>query len=270
MIPVKLSGGLSGWKYVEGDWPDEKRCTYIRPNGKRKGERCKCARRNGYELCSWHIRWVARINRPKFEQYKQRLAKVKASMPKFYGKYVTKTLAEMLDKCLEINPKDQLQLFEELALIRDVAGQSVALYSAAKQLADDNPLDSKKRDLLLQAGEVMKMQIAEVVKTCEAASRVANAAQDRVSIHQLHFFVDQVSRCAYESFGDDPRAELFRQKMLTQVRLPVDGSSTGTHVTPDMDVMGMDDTIPKVYEEVIDLESNGISDDNGRNGQRSA
>jgi hypothetical protein len=102
----------------------------------------------------------------------------------------------------------------------------------------------------------MKMQIAEVVKTCEAASRVANAAQDRVSIHQLHFFVDQVSRCAYESFGDDPRAELFRQKMLTQVRLPVDGSSTGTHVTPDMDVAGMDGTIPK-YEEikVLDLDS---------------
>ena len=50
-------------------------------------------------------------------------------------------------------------------------------------------------------------------------------------------------------------AKDFTQKMLTQVRLPVDGSSTGTHVTPDMDVMGMDDTVPKVYTEVIDLES---------------
>ena len=206
MIPVKLSGaGHRGWKYVEGDWPDEQRCTYVRPNGKRKGERCKCARRNGYDLCSWHVRWVARISRPKFENYKQRSAKVAASMPKFYSQYVTKTLGEMLDKCLELNPHDQLQLYEELALIRDVAGQSVAMYSAAKDIPDTNP---KKSELVAQAAELMKLQISEVVKTCEAASRVASNARDKVSIHQLHFFVDQVSRCAYEAFGDDPRERL--------------------------------------------------------------
>jgi hypothetical protein len=174
-------------------------------------------------------------------------------MPKFYGKYVTKTLGDMLDQCLEQNPKDQLQLFEEVALIRDVAGQAVALYSAAKELADAHPGDAKKRDLLMQAGEVMKMQISEVVKTCEAASRVANAASDKVSIHQLHFFVEQVTRCAYEAFGNDPRAEDFRQRMLTQVRLPVDAGSTGTCVTPDMDVMGMDGSVPKfeIVDEIV-------------------
>lgn len=191
-------------------------------------------------------------------------AGIRRGMPKYYGKYMTKALGDVLDECLAQNPNEQLQLLEELALIREVAGQSVALYSAAKELADNATDDkdrAKKRELLLNAGEVMKMQIAEVVKTCEAASRVAGAARDKVSIHQLHFFVDQVTRCAFESFGTDPRAEDFRQRMLTQVKLPIDGATgNGTVVTPDMDVRDMDGSVPK-FEPVQTIE---IHDANGK------
>jgi hypothetical protein len=178
-------------------------------------------------------------------------------MPNFYSRHLTKSLAEVLREALDQNPQEQLQLYEELALLRDLAGQSVAYYAIAKDNfanANSETDANNKRGILFAAGELMRDHLNDVVKVCDTAAKVAAQGKDTVMLSQLHYFVEQVTRCAYEAFGDDPRREKFKQMLEAKVRLPqVDVNGNGTRLTPDMDALAMDSTVPK-DNSVIDIE----------------
>ena len=165
-------------------------------------------------------------------------------MPRFYSKFLTRTLSDAVEEALAVSPKEQLQLFEELALIRDYAGQGVQLYSQAREAAAAHPDNAKLQDLVVAAGGLMLDQLRSVINTCESAARIDAAAKDKVSVHTMHFFVDQIVRIAFESFGDDERAHEFERQIRTNIKLPSAGNE-GTSLTPDMDVIAMDASVPK-------------------------
>lgn len=158
-------------------------------------------------------------------------------MPRFYSKYLTRTVQEAVEEALAVSPREQLQLFEELALMRDLAGQAVALYSAARETG--------KAEVMMQAGMLMQQHLKEVIATCESAARIDAAAKDKVSVHTLHHFVDQLVRVAFETFGDTDKAREFEFAIRTQIKLPSSGVN-GTDITPDQDVTEMDRSVPQV------------------------
>lgn len=157
-------------------------------------------------------------------------------MTRFYSKYMTRTVREAVEDALAVSPQEQLQLFEELALMRTLAGESIKLYSAAKETGKQPVIDT--------AAMIMQQQLNEVVRTCEAAARIDASAKDKVSVHTIHHFVDQIVRIAFDSFGDDPKAKEFEHLIRTQLKLPRSGND-GTSLTPDMDVTEMDSSVPK-------------------------
>ena len=242
----------------ESRWSGELQCKYHRRNG----DRCALVRVKGdlRNYCHKHGSYESLLGR---ETNCKRIP----VMAKFYGKYVTKSLGDILDAAIAEDPSEQLNLVEEIALIREVAGQAVALYSAARELVDNaTPADrARKQEMLMNAGEIMKMQISEVVKTCESAAKISAMARDKISIHQLQYFVSQITRCAFEAFKDDPRAHDFNDKLLSLVKIPMpligsDGSdgTQGTTLTPDADAREMDSSVPDYGHEILDIaQTNG-------------
>jgi hypothetical protein len=168
-------------------------------------------------------------------------------MPRFYGKYLTRTLSEALEESTSISPAEQLQLYDELALIRDAAGQAVQMYALAREALEQNKDAAKTsalQQIVMQASLLMRDHLSEVVKVCESAARIEQQAKDKISIHQLHFFINQIVRCAYDAFdGSIEHAQTFENYVRNHIRLPASGEN-GTALTPDMDVQAMDDTVP--------------------------
>lgn len=205
----------------------------------KNGERCGHWAMRGSRWCTKHggRREAARKKSPRL----YRIAK----MPRAYSKYLTRTLSEALEEQTGVNPQEQLQLYDELALIRDSAGQAVKLYGAARQASEEDPTSLKKQEFVFQAGAIMREQLKEVISACEAAARLENSAKDKISIHQLHFFIQQIVRAAYNVLGDDVETvRKIEHSIKTTIRLPSSGIE-GTVVTPDMDVNAMDESVPR-------------------------
>lgn len=220
--------------------PDELRCTAM---STQYGRRCNNHRVRGTNKCAFHAKQCS--------LHKSNLHRFKRFMPKFYAKYVTKSLGQVLDEALNRNPVEQLELLEELALMRDVAGQAVLYYSIAKDAIDaPNITDAQKQtrqQILFAAGEILRERVEAVCGVAEKAQRITTNSKDRLQVQQLQYFIEQVTICLHKTFGDDKRIEQFHEFLMQSVRIPQIGSdgTEGTILTPDQDVSQMDSTIPK-------------------------
>ena len=176
---------------------------------------------------------------------------LQSTMPRFYSKHLGKTLAAAIAEQEACGPDEQLQLYEELQLMRDVAGQAVQMYSVAREaIAQCDPSDTKKFNALqvvaINAGTLMQEQLARVVSIVETAARMRALAKDNYSPQQLHFVVNQLVRITAEVFDNDvDKARLLDDAIKKHLKLPSLGTD-GTNLTPDMDVQAMDATIPAI------------------------
>jgi hypothetical protein len=157
---------------------------------------------------------------------------------------LTGTLSDYVEQCLELPPDEQLNLFEELAVMRGTVADSLKLYDLAQQVPGDT---DKGRNTRLAASAILRESMADVAKLCESAARVERLAKDKLSVHNLAYVVSQVVRIAYHVFGDTPeKAREFEAKIREQVRVAADDE--GTTLTPDQDVGEMDASVPGVPE----------------------
>lgn len=161
-------------------------------------------------------------------------------MPRFYRTRVTKTVQELLDEHLSQPAHEQVQLLEELALSREAAGEAVAMYCIVKEL----PPGPKRDEMMIAAVELMKGQLDYVKSMALAANSILNAGK-ALGINDLSCVRDQMVRAAFETFGDDPRVKDF-ERILREVKVPLADGAQGTTLTPDQDVMDMDETVPRV------------------------
>ncbi len=172
-------------------------------------------------------------------------------MPSIYARELTKTLAESIAALQAEPPAKQLQIFDELALMRDVAAQAIMQYGVAREAAASQPENMKLQGMVLETGAVMRDHLNDVVKLAETAGRIEQQAKDKISIPQLHYFVDQLIGAIYTALdGDVYTAKQIEKAIKNQVLLPSIGSSSekGTLLTPDMDVTAMDEMVPKVTD----------------------
>lgn len=162
------------------------------------------------------------------------------------------------------SPAEQLDLYEELALMRDVAGRAVQTYAEAVELAASKPESTDAKELMMLAGCAMKEHLDDIVKTVESISRIENGAKDKVSIAQLHFFIDSILRCSHQVYADDEqKAMQFAELVRMQIKLPSLGVN-GTMLTPDADVMAMDASVPPANNMApIDVLSSPSTNGNG-------
>ena len=169
-------------------------------------------------------------------------------LPVFYSKRLLCTLAEVVTEQLETNPSEQTQLFEELAIARVMCGDVLKLWDAVRSLPEETPDQRSTKLLILSNAEACaKGALNDVRVMCEAAARVRAMSSDKVSVHNLQFLVNQITRISYDVFGENNMelAKLFEQKIREEVRL-VDEQQLGTAIVPggDEQALAMDATIP--------------------------
>jgi hypothetical protein len=206
--------------------PPEWQCTAIRW----RGERCKRWRAKGDpRFCPFH----AKLN-----------VNTGAELPMIYRRYLKSQLAKSLDEFIREGNATVLDLCDELAMFRELAGRSIETYGAALEASEKDPTNEKKKELVEIAAQLMKDNLREVISVCESATRVATSQKAAIPANFMSTFVLQVVQVAHRAFGeDDARVEEFGRLLRTEIKVP--GEAEGTSVTPDQDVALMDETVPR-------------------------
>ena len=198
---------------------------------------CKQWAANGSRYCRFHGGHMrTKQNGGRGGATKSRLSK----LPALYRKVISKSLHDALEEQLGIKPSDQLSILDELALMRDFASQSVALYSAARE--------SGKPQAVMGAGAFMCELLQKVAKTAEQAAKITSQTSDTYSIHDLQYVVNQLihilHRCVPE--GQEHIAIEFEAKVKEQLVLP--NQPEGVASEPHHDVEEIDSMVPKLTE----------------------
>ena len=200
--------------------PDERRCKRIRSNGLQCGKWAMV----GYDVCRTHGGNARKSN-------------IKKRMHVFYAAVLGDTLTERIKDLIEA--PDVMTLREELALMRHAASNTVKLYAVA--------CASGKEEAVLAAGALMADALKQVADMCERAARVESQGDDKISVMHIQVIVNQITRIAHRVLGEEhlALAQEFERLVRTEVRLPKTGVE-GTSITPDQDVLEMDETVPEV------------------------
>lgn len=170
-------------------------------------------------------------------------------LPPTYGKYLNSTLHKALEQQLGVKPSEQLQLLEELALMRDFAGQSVALYGAARESTEQN--ETKRMNNIMATGGFMAEILKQVSTMAESAARV-NKSGEQYSIHDLQYVVYQLIHIMYRVCGNanEHLAIEFEKRVKDELVMPRQPEAVAHE--PHHDVIEMDNTIP-AEPETIDV-----------------
>jgi pterin-4a-carbinolamine dehydratase len=175
-------------------------------------------------------------------------------LPRFYRDKLSKTLAEAVEQQTACAPHEQLALFEELAVLRVMAGDAMQLWSVAKELvARENT--SANQLILVEAEKCVREAFAEVQRTAEGGARIMSMCKDKLTPHNLQATVNQLVRIMHEKAKGNPTLELFAEdyERAVAATVRVVDIARGTDHTPDMIVAEMDDTIPG-HEGDVDAE----------------
>lgn len=174
-----------------------------------------------------------------------------AFMPKFYRHTLTKTLQSVVEEHLRLSNAEQIQLYEELALLRHNAGLAVEQYGKAYDMllqaraSQKQDLIALAEETLLEAAEAMKSQLREVRDTCKTIAEIEAKATNNITVFTLHGVVRQMVFLLYETLGPDNMelAHQFEEMVRRDVVLPA-SEVKGTTITPDQEVLAMDATVP--------------------------
>lgn len=222
--------------HLNGTPPEDhpRRCQH---KAKGTGERCK----------KWALRDArfCRSHRGRYDQRLQREGESNVDPRMFYKRHLRQTMRDALQEALDQDPSEQIQLYEELALCRMSAGQAVALWDAATAAyeAADEERKGKFLDATLMAGDVMRSALREVRDTAEKISTMQVRTKGYISVHDLQHWVNSLVVCVYRACGDNEDIAIaIEQNIRTLIKLP--DTSLGTTITPDQDVLAMDDTVP--------------------------
>lgn len=158
----------------------------------------------------------------------------------------SKTLSKALSEAVERHRDTGLDLTEELTLTRVAAEDAVTFYDAACLSIEEGVLTGAQADLARQsAGTMMKMALSEVASMAHKAAAVAESRSNMLSGVALSNVLAQVIEAAHRVLGDEgaDKAKALAAE-IRKIRAP-NSAAIGTTLTPDADVLAMDDTIPK-------------------------
>lgn len=199
---------------------------------------CKGMRKCGLQCRRWALRGskYCQFHGGKYNERRNHSGRKRKEWTKhimrFYSRNLSKSLAEALEASLAQKPDDQLALFEELALVREHANNSVKLYSMA--------LDKGSPDAVMAAGELMCIHMKQVADVCAVAAKVHNDQKDRFSIHDLNYIIEQITRISYDCFSHLDEAAVINFAKTVREQLQIAQENKGTSSTPDSIVAQMD------------------------------
>ena len=213
-------------------------------NRKKREEKHQRIKRNYGD----HIFEVEEYDTFEFEKHK---------LVPFYRKVLCTTLQEAVEANLAAPIANQLNLLEELAIIRELSCTPLQLYSKAveaieqkqKQIEAGGDKDKLEADLetlrklKLVASDSSVSALRVVAEFCEKAAKIDSLQRDKFSIHALNSIVIQISKIAQDVFHDHGLQELaeeFDRKIQEDLVIPMPVANTQkdqkafcTSITPD-------------------------------------
>lgn len=159
------------------------------------------------------------------------------SLPRFYSKHLRGTLRDLVEEACAEDPAEQVELYEELAFMRRAVLDVVVLYEAA--ISSERVPDEVK----VAAGSTMRAALKDVEYMVTAVGKLESLKRDKISVHNVDYVASQLTRIAFEVFGDDEaKAVKFRDLVQKALRVAaVDGVSDA----PSRDVEAMDASVPE-------------------------
>jgi hypothetical protein len=174
----------------------------------------------------------------------------------FYRERLAPNIVKSFDAILEASRDDQLEILEEIALLRECAGHTVELYSKAREVHFEKGTAATSQ-MVLHCALMMREALNEVIKAVEIAKKLDNASKNKLNITSFSFFIGRVMHIVNDALGNNLDAvgqinsgleqlitdfddELHNQTKST----PVDIINASV-LRPDQTVLLMDATIPK-------------------------
>lgn len=230
----------------------EQRCVANRrcrrhPDGSKVQCRNYRTPRSAKGYCAFHMR--------KYERYGRGGSTVgqrTEEAPKYgaaYSVHLSQTLTSRLAELAGKSPIELIDLTEELKLAKSTVDDVASFYDVAL-LAQEQADTPEKQLACLQAsiaaGRMVRDVIAEVGDIAGKAAGAMAAAKAFVGVQDLPLLVGQIVEAVHDELGDDD-PELVKRiaGRIRDIKLPSSGPH-GTDITPDQDVLEMDDTIPRV------------------------
>lgn len=244
----------------------------VDPNVGRDPRKCACRRLKGYEHLPYEMRpfacnkWaLVGLRYCKLHNHGN-MSELKGvgRMPRIY-KFISRTLVDRVSAYEEMN-EEQISLKEEVNLYRASAEDAIEMYGMAldtreairaklEETPDDEALREKLgklNELVDRAASSMRDVLGEVRSAVLDAAKVETMIGGRFSMSTVKSIIAQCAQLMYQVCGDDhPEiAAEFERKLHERVK--VAEVVSGTSLTPDMDVLDMDDTIPRLEQSIGD------------------
>ena len=213
-------------------------------NRKKREEKHQRIKRNYGD----HIFEVEEYDTFEFEKHK---------LVPFYRKVLCTTLQEAVEANLAAPIANQLNLLEELAIMRELSCTPLQLYSKTteaieqkiRQIEEGGDKEKLEQDietlrkLKLVASDSSVSALRVVAEFCEKAAKIDSLQRDKFSIHALNSIVIQISKIAQDVFHDHGLQELaeeFDRKIQEDLVIPMpvanvqkDQKAFCTSITPD-------------------------------------
>lgn len=162
---------------------------------RRTGTECPYPALPGRNFCRNHCRGKRQIDQPNLKRF----GKMR------YSKYIGEALSERVER---LDSSKLACLRDELAIMRALACDSLALYDAASTIADPDG----RTAAVMRAGELVKDAMREVRDMCIAAAKLEveeaatiDAADMNVIVHQLTRIIDKVLYDYRDEMSIDPK-----------------------------------------------------------------
>lgn len=225
------------WKGGPATSP-EYQCTFI----KKDGTRCR----------KWRIKGTDRCNTKRHQRRGYEYNVGVKHLPRLYARAMTKTLRERVDDQLAATHDQQIELYEELALMRESATESVRMYALVAERIDEirergEEVPAKLAQARDHSAALMAEHLEKVKEYALGIARVRSLTKEKLTSHALYGVVHQVARMMYEVCGEEHEdiARRLESRMRQEITLPGDAESEGTNITPDVDVLEMDELVPR-------------------------
>lgn len=177
-----------------------------------------------------------------------------------YTKLLSESLKTFVHSQMEKPPETQVEVFEELALVRHSAAGVVEMYSKACEKLEEvknNPDSSKEEkaaaaEFRFAAAAMLQKELFAVTNIAKTASSIQSAATNQLSLSAMEGIVNTIIEIIFESLRMEKNglaiAARIEQKINSQVNLSVD---RGTVKLPSDDLVSlMDKSIPMSAGEI--------------------
>ena len=242
-----------GWKPGAPELDSPWRCNFVLTSGRRcrswslaTPETTKLhpatGQRKPLGLCRIHNRWADSDHLWGLQD-----------VPRYYRRSLGPTLKAAVEEALAVPAAEQVELNEELALMREAASEAVKTFSDAVEFvrvaeATGRPeYIEPAREALQGASHLVMGSLERVGDYSLKLARVEALSKDNITIHTVYSVLSQVTRIFYVVCGEENEAlaREVERRIRDEVNVPGIASNDGTDITPGDDIKAMDSTVPR-------------------------